>query len=103
MTSLTNKFHPNNFKCSAKMHAILGCICGESWAKPELYGLSVTSDGFVSSMDIFLGSAKDFYNNINGCLDAVEATEEERNWFWHNYDLKVSDWNSTGNHNNTWN
>ena len=97
MQSVIDKFHPRNFKCSPLMHAILWFICcsdDNPWAvHPDtgpIRSLSVTSDGFVTDMNVFIGSLDDLERNLKGCADVVELTKEERMWFQQRINTMVS-------------
>jgi len=83
---LIRKLHPGRFTAmSPKMAAIVGCILGQEFTRPQLVGLTVTSDGFVLGMhagDIgfndFIGARADLDRNWDRLLDAAELTPDER-------------------------
>lgn len=91
--TLKEKLHPKRFRCSPQFHAIIAYILGErGWTTPEICTLSITSDGFVVSMDNFIGSATDLEQNISGALDAANCTEKQKGHFWTLYKERVQDW-----------
>jgi len=84
--NLFDKLCPNDkLKCSGKMTAILGCICGQSWTDPQLRHLYVTSDGIVLGEQVgdcgandWLGDVSDLTRNLKGVADYVGLTSDER-------------------------
>lgn len=91
--TLVDKLHPDRFTAmSGRMAAIVGYVLGESWTEPELPYLSVTSDGFVTSADDFMGEAADLDRNILDLLDAAGLTADERAEFESRYRDRVDDW-----------
>lgn len=100
MTPLSEKLHPSGFtSMSGKMSAILGFVLGETWSKPEIVELDITSDGCLlarESGDIghnsFIGALADWKDNLSRLFTVAEITPEEQ----HEFDLlwrgKVKDW-----------
>jgi hypothetical protein len=72
MPTLIDKLHPSRFTgMSGRMTAIVGYILGETWTKPSIVELHITSDGHVLA-----GNKGDC-----GCNDYIGlATDLERNW-----------------------
>ena len=82
------------------MAFIVSCIIGANWAKGPRgetpnQSFSITSDGFVTSGNMFIGNKNDFVNNIRILLDVSGLTSMERALFEQLYAEKVQDW-STG-------
>jgi hypothetical protein len=91
--TLAEKLHPSRFsEMSGKMAAIIGYVLGESWTEPAISGLSVTSDGFVTTESDFLGEAADLDRNILNLLAAAELSDDERSEFEFLYRERVDDW-----------
>ncbi len=93
--SLLAKLHPRRFSdMSPMMSAILGAIVGKEWTVPALYGLSVTSDGFVVSGHRFLGDVdvEGLKRNIVNLLHAADLFPEEVKLFLRLYAQNVTDW-----------
>ena len=73
------------------------CVCqvlGTDWVTCDHAGggMSITSDGFVVSGSLFIGSADDLERNLRGFLNAAEVNEDERTLFGAMYSQKVHDW-----------
>ena len=91
--TLAAKLRPDRFsEMSGKMAAIVGYVLGESWTKPEIVALSVTSDGFVTTESEFMGEAADLDRNILNLLVAAELSAAERAEFERRYRDRVDDW-----------
>jgi hypothetical protein len=69
-------------------------ILGTDWVDhPRAYGgLVITSDGFVQSGGLFIGSVSDLQRNLEGYLEAAELTESERSLFSVLFSKNVQDW-----------
>ena len=91
--TLAEKLNPNRFSnMSGKMAAIVGAIIGNKFTEPEMHGLAISSDGYVTSMETFIGTAIDLEDNIERLLEAAELSEEERNEFARLFYVNVNDW-----------
>jgi hypothetical protein len=91
--ALADKLHPDRYSAmSGKMAAIVGYILGESWTKPVIAALSVTSDGFVLTDAEFFGEAADLDRNLLNLLIVAELTADERVEFERRYRERVDDW-----------
>lgn len=90
--TLKQKFHPNRFRCSPQFHAMIAFVLGEEWTTPSLCTMSITSDGFVVSLQNFLGSASEMEENFRGALNHVNATDKQKQEFWKRYKARVCDW-----------
>jgi hypothetical protein len=98
--SLIQKLHPSNFTAmSPKMAAIVAYILGVKWTDPELRSLAITSDGYVVSDSLFIGSVDDLERNINELLNVAGLTEEELNDWHKRYRFLVIDWRRNKNEN----
>ena len=107
---LINKLHPSKVPSkvtgfSPQMYLIVSSILGQSWSvglsnqdslRPGR-GFSITSDGFVTSGRLFLGSVAQFVVDIRLYLDAAKLSQADRIAFWALYDDIVSDWRPGGN------
>lgn len=87
---LKEVFHPNRFKCSAKLTAVFGALFGEEWATPTIVGLICTSDDFVMAQeegDIgynrFFSNMEDMERNIRGAAEVAIDDPGERKEFCH--------------------
>jgi hypothetical protein len=97
MTSLNQKLNPAHFMAmSPMMAAIVGYIIGETYTKPAMASLVITSDGFVIAMHVgeigdnnLLGSESDLRRNWHNLLDAADLTEDERDEAFRLFNLKV--------------
>lgn len=98
--TLTEKLHPGRFPgMSPKMAAIVGYILGETFTRPALVELSVTSDGFVlgrtegdCGLNEWIGSASDLERNWSELLAVADLTEAEANVARAMYTLRLTDW-----------
>jgi hypothetical protein len=91
--SLSDKLRPDRFtQMSGRMAAIVAYILGESWTEPAIRALSVTSDGFVTTDEEFLGEAADLDRNLLNLLIAADLTVDERAAFERLYRKRVDDW-----------
>lgn len=78
MEELRRKLHPTRYPgMSGKMVAILAHILRCSWTKPEIWSLSVTSDGHVVSESTYIGLLEELVNNLERLLSVAGLTEEE--------------------------
>ncbi len=92
-TLLHHKLHPRRFPgMSPKMAAMVGYILGQEWTSPSLITLSITSDGFLVSMEHFLGSATDLEDNLTRLFKAANLSREEQEYFWSLFRQRVDDW-----------
>jgi len=78
--NLSDKFHPDVFKTSAKMTAVLAFILGEEWTEPTIMSMIVTSDYyvFINMGTEFFADFSDLQRNLKGCADAVGLDRQER-------------------------
>jgi hypothetical protein len=91
--ALAQKLHPGRFPgMSGKMAAIVGYVLGEKWTEPAIPSLSITSDGFVVTMDSLIGTADDLERNVRNLLNVAGLTDEERAEWDRLYWTKVEDW-----------
>ena len=96
--TLAQKLHPGRYtEMSAKMAAIVGYVVGEEWTTPTINSLAITSDGFVVSMNNFIGTASDLEQNVGRLLDMADLTDEELAEWEHLYQMKVTDWRQRDN------
>lgn len=79
---------------SDRMGWIVSTVLGQDWVThPRASGgFSITSDGFVVSGGLFVGSLEDFQGNILGFLTAAGVTAAEFELFRGLYSLRVSTW-----------
>ena len=92
--SLVEKLHPQRFpNMSGMMSAIVGCILGQEFTDPQMHGLSISADGYVQSMETFIGSAEDFERNIASLLSHAGLTPEEQAE-WDRLYSQIDDWRS---------
>jgi hypothetical protein len=85
LETLTEKLHPSRFPAlSAKMGSIVAYILGQEWAKPQVNGLMVTSDGFVLAQvkgdlgyNHFIGAESDLKGNWKGLLCVAGLGHDE--------------------------
>ena len=95
--TLAQKLHPGRFPgMSGKMAAIVGYVLGEEWTEPTIPSLSITSDGFVVTMDDFIGEASDLDRNVGNLLGVAGLTDEEQAEWDRLYRMKVEDWRRPG-------
>ncbi len=75
----------------------ISTILGTDWVtSPRAAGgLSITSDGFVVSGGLFVGSADDLVRNLVNVCDLLELTEDERDLLYELYRSRVTDWRMT--------
>jgi hypothetical protein len=86
MPTLIDKLHPRRFPgMSGKMAAIVGFILGETWTKPSIVELHITSDGHVLAgnepdcgCNRYIGLAADLERNWLALLDVAELTDDEQ-------------------------
>lgn len=91
--SIVNKFHPSVFHTGGKLHAIIAFILEQDgWTTPQLYSLSITSDGFVVSGDHFIGSVEDLERNLGGAAAHAGLTNVEAVYFEALYRSRTDDW-----------
>jgi len=88
LKELKDRLHPRRYPgMSPKMAFIVGAILGEDWAsgprgeKSPGTHFHITSDGFVVSGDMFIGSVDDFENNLERLEQAAKLNEEQRKMF----------------------
>lgn len=94
---ILEKLDPQHLRLSPKMRWIIDSVTGRDFGARGPRGekpgpISITSDSFVVAGSMFIGSAADLDQNINGVLDAVEATAAEREAFKLIYAQHVTDW-----------
>jgi hypothetical protein len=93
LEALKSKLDPRRFPgMSGRMAAILGYFLGEEYTDPQVYSLSITSDGFLVSGNYFLGAAEDLENNVTRLLDCAGVTKEEEAEFRRIMKQKIQDW-----------
>ena len=91
--SLAKKLNPNRFTAmSGKMAAIVGYVLGEKWTEPGIAWMSISSDGFVSTESVFIGTAEDLEDNLTRLYQASGLTTPEIKEFDALYRSKVDDW-----------
>lgn len=91
--SLVKKLNPNRFSAmSGKMAAIVGYVLGEEWTEPGIAWMSISSDGFVTTESVFIGSAEDLEDNLTKLYQASGLTTPEIKEFNALYRSKVDDW-----------
>ncbi len=93
--SLSSKLHPSRFTAmSGKMAAIVGCILGESWTRPPIRNLTITSDGGLLANDgnEFIGSADDLDRNLARLIRVAGLTPAEKATFARLRQARIEDW-----------
>jgi hypothetical protein len=91
--TLADKLHPTRFTAmSGRMAAIIGYVLDEDWSEPAITALSVTSDGYVTTITEFMGEASDLDRNLLNLLIAADVTDDERAEFERRYRERVDDW-----------
>ena len=85
---LKDRLHPRRYPgMSAKMAFIIGAILNEDWAagprgeKSIGTHFCITSDGFVTSGNMFIGGVEEFEDNILRLLQAAKCNEEQLKLF----------------------
>lgn len=96
-TRMSSFFSPKRFRCSPKMHAILGYLFEENWTHPEIRSMAITSDGYVVADGDFLGTAEDLLENLKGCIKAAEMPGRYVDRFWEIFRSKVDDFRPSSN------
>lgn len=100
---LIAKLSPRYLKLSAKMRWVIDAVTGQDYGSRGPMGqapthLNITSDGFVmtggagSEGAMFIGGYESFKANLDGVLDTVDATTDERTAFWQLVKQHVTDW-----------
>ena len=101
LSELKTRLHPARFDgMSPKMAFIVGAILGENWASGPRGEQSkgthfcITSDGFVTSGDMFIGSVDEFEDNLERLEQAAKLNEEQRIMFGTLKDSITTDYRS---------
>ncbi len=99
LAELKQRLHPKRFtNMSPKMAFIVGAILGENWASGNRGEQSkdtkfcITSDGFVVSETIFIGSVDDFEDNLERLEQVAKLNEEQRQMFAKLRALAITDY-----------
>ena len=85
-TSLVKKLNPRRFtEMSPKMAAIVGHVLNQSFTKPRIIEMAITSDDCVMGglegdigLNEFMGSGQDLRDNWTRLLDVAGLTQTER-------------------------
>lgn len=88
--SLIAKLAPSRLKVSGLFHAILGCMLDQQWTDRVIVNLCIdSSGGFLAQpeghigFNEFIGSARDFFDNLRGVASTLDLTDEETQWLIH--------------------
>jgi hypothetical protein len=72
------KVSPLRLRVSPKFHALLGYLLQvKGWTSPDIYYVTITSDGFMIVDGGFLGAVDDLYHNISGMAQQNIISERE--------------------------
>jgi hypothetical protein len=96
-TSLISKLSPSQIRLSPKMRWIIDSLTGQDHGARGPRGeapahLSVTSDGYVQSGSMFLGDVGELSVNVEGVLQTISVTPEERKVFDTLRRQNLTDW-----------
>jgi len=96
--SLTEKFRM--LKTGDQLMFCISLILGVDWVTHPraMGGLSITSDGFVVSGGLFIGSADELVRNLAGASEAVGLNEAEKEAFRDLFYNTVTDWRMDVDH-----
>ena len=95
--TVLEKLHPSNIRLSPKMRWLMDSLTGQDNGARGPRGeapmmLQITSDGFVQAGSMFIGDARELMDNVEGVLDTVNATSDERIAFAAIIRRRVQDW-----------
>jgi hypothetical protein len=103
LKELKERLHPKRFtEMSSKMAFIVGAILAEDWAsgphgeKSPGTHFHITSDGYVISGNMFIGSVEEFENNLERLEQAAKLNEEQRKMFALLKDSCITDYRRPG-------
>lgn len=81
-SALIRKLNPRALRTSPRMSACLAYALNEKWTTPTIASMIVLSDHHIIADGDYFGTWSDLYRNYAGALAAVDATPDERTYFF---------------------